>query len=411
MSIFKKITLLFVVGLFLIFLIAYRIDSINMQKVEATITQKYLQDAKKIFSWLIMLSSDTIKKKVETLGLELLEESADKDWEVVLSQPHTFGKLEILQDDGNYFMKMKYFDDVLLLRDKQYQENLKEQWLLNLLLLFNVAILVMIFLIMLKILMPLRMITEKMKEFSHGKYQSRVDIQSKDEIGEVASTYNTMAEKLQGLIAAREELLRDIGHELRTPISKGYFAVDALPDSRQKEIIRKSFSELDRLSAELLEIERLHALDALETTVFRVESLILEALSKLMGEDESKIEIVVRENFVIKGDLGYLSTALKNLIDNALKYATAYPVAVIAEDSTVSVQNRGAALKNTIAYYLEPFTQEETRRGKGYGLGLNIVQKILQRHGWKLSYLYAEGFHRFSIVFDPQNEGDSSGEY
>ncbi len=401
MSIFKKITLLFLVGLFLIFFIAYRIERINMQKVEVTITQKYLQDAKKIFSWLIVLSPDTIKTKVESLGLELLDEKTVDTLEIVLSKPHTFGELLILKDDDErYFLKVRYFEDTLLLRDRQYQENLQEQWLLNLLLLFNIIVLVIIFLTMLKILFPLKQIAAKMKAFSQGAYQSRVDIRSRDEIGEVATTYNTMAEKIQGLIVAREELLRDVGHELRTPISKGYFAVERLEQSAEKEIIRKAFRELDRLSTELLEIERLHVLEHLETATFQVETLILDALSKLMIEDESMVHIEIEDDFMIKGDLGYLSTAVKNLIDNAIKYTQTYPITITAKEHTLVIQNRGEPLAEALAYYLEPFTQEENARtGRGYGLGLNIVKKILLRHDLQLSYVYREDIHCFTIDF------------
>ncbi len=365
------------------------------------LTQKYLQDAKKVFSWLATTSPDALKKKLQTLGLELLDENTSIPMQTILSQPHSFGGLRILKSsNGDYLLSIQYLDDALLLIDRKLQNSIQEQWLLNILLLFDIVVLVIIFFIILKILSPLKQIASRMKEFAHGEYQSRMKITNDDEIGELAKTYNMMAQKLQDLITAREELLRDVGHELRTPISKGFFAVEALEDSAEKSIIHKSLIELERLSTELLEIEKLHTINSLNFKTFKAETLILEALSRLMLEDESKITIDIRDNFSIEGDLNYLAIALKNLLDNAMKYTLEYPVVIVAEAHTITVQNRGEKLKEDIGYYFEPFTQEENSRGsRGYGLGLNIVKKILDKHHFSLSYRHREGVHLFSICF------------
>lgn len=401
MSIFKKITLLFFISLSLMVVIGYQTDRINTQRVEALITQKYLQDADKIFSWLATATPDEIQKRLPALDLIPIKSPRDASMKTILMQPHSFGELAILKSaDSEYLLYIRYMDDVLLLSDRQLQRSLRDQWLLNILVLLDIAVLVIIFFIILKMLSPLKEINSKMQAFAKGKYQSRAEVESRDEIGEVAQTYNMMAQDLQDLITSRQELLRDVGHELRTPIAKGLFAVEELEASPPKEIIHKAFSELERLIAELLEIEKLHAMKRLEQETFKAETLVLEALSRLIFEDESKITIDIRTNFTINGDLNYLALALKNLIDNALKYALEYPVFVTAEEGVVTVKNRGEALNGAIAYYTEPFTREESsRRSEGYGLGLNIVKKILEKHHLTLEYAYTEGFHLFSIRF------------
>jgi len=401
MSIFKKITLLFFISLSLMVVIGYQTDKINTQRVEALITQKYLQDADKIFSWLATATPDELQKRLAMLELSPIERPRDASMKTVLMQPHSFGELTILKSaDDEYLLYIRYIDDVLLLSDRQLQKSLQDQWLLNILVLLDIAVLVIIFFIILKMLSPLKEINSKMQAFAKGKYQSRAEVESRDEIGEVAQTYNMMAQDLQDLITSRQELLRDVGHELRTPIAKGLFAVEELEASPPKEIIHKAFSELERLIAELLEIEKLHAMKRLKLETFKAETLVLEALSRLIFEDESKITIDIRTNFTINGDLNYLALALKNLIDNALKYALEYPVSVTADKGVITVKNRGEALNGAIAYYTEPFTREESsRRSEGYGLGLNIVKKILEKHHLTLEYAYTEGFHLFSIRF------------
>ncbi|MGB6019256.1 MAG: ArsS family sensor histidine kinase [Sulfurimonadaceae bacterium] len=404
MSIFKKITLLFLISLSLMVVIGYQIDKINTQRVEALITQKYLQDAKKVFLWLATATPDELEKRLPALNLSRLNIPIDQSMQIILAQPHSFGELNILKTAGTeYLLYIRYMDDTLMLSDKQLQKSLQEQWLLNILVLLDIVVLIIIFFIILKILSPLKQIISKMQDFAKGKYQSRAEVESRDEIGEVAQTYNMMAQNLEDLITSRQELLRDVGHELRTPIAKGLFAVETLEPSPSKAIIHKAFSELERLSTELLEIEKLHAMNTLNLETFKAETLILEALSRLMLEDESKVTVDLHSDFTIEGDLNYLALALKNIIDNAVKYALEYPVSITADDDMIIVKNRGDKLSDTIAYYLEPFTQEESsRRSEGYGLGLNIVKKILDRHHLALHYEYTEGLHVFSIPFSKQ---------
>lgn len=401
MSIFKKITILFLISFSLMVVIGYQMDKINTARVEALITQKYLQDAKEIFLLLATSNPDQIEKKVQTLNLSRLDTLIDNSMKIILKQPHSFGELQILKTtDGKYLLFIRYMDDTVLLSDNQLQKSFQEEWLLNILVLLDIIVLITIFLIILKILSPLKDLILKMQNFTQGKHPSRVDVKSSDEIGNVAATYNTMAQNIESLITSREEFLRDISHELKTPISKGLFAVETLDDSDSKAIIQKSFSELERLSAELLEIEKLHAVDDIKQDDFKAETLILEALSRLILEDESIINIDMKHDFSIKGDLNYLSLALKNLIDNAIKYATQYPVYIIVDTDIITVKNRGDKLTNNISYYLEAFTQEENSRGsKGYGLGLNIVKKIIDKHKMTLSYEYVDNYHLFSLCF------------
>ncbi len=385
--------------------ISYEMNKINTLRVEALVTQKYIQDAKEIFLLLTVSDSEQIDSKLETLNLNRVDMSTADSMKVILQQVHSFGELQILKTtDGKYLLFIRYMDESILLSDEQLQKNFEEQWLLNILVLLDIIVLISIFLIILKILSPLKELILKMKNFTQGKHPSRVEVKSNDEIGNVAATYNTMAQNIENLITSREEFLRDISHELKTPISRGLFAVETLEDSESKAIIQKSFTELERLSAELLEIEKLHSVDDIKKDVFKAETLILEALSRLILEDESIINIEIKNNFSLNGDLNYLSLALKNLIDNAIKYASAYPVYIIADTDVITVKNRGEKLTHEIPYYLEAFTQEESSRGsKGYGLGLNIVKKIVDKHKIILEYEYVNNYHSFSLYFSPSH--------
>ncbi|OCL88375.1 Signal transduction histidine-protein kinase BaeS [Aliarcobacter thereius] len=268
--------------------------------------------------------------------------------------------------------------------------------ILNSLVFLDVFALFLIFLYILKLLFPLKKITKEIKKFANGDLSTRIDINSKDEIGILAKTFNKMASSLENSIKTREELLRDIGHELRTPIAKGKFAIEKIDDLSKKELLKNIFNDLEKLTNELIELEKLNIIN-LNISTFCTETLVLDALGKLYLEDESKIKIEIKDNFKIDADLYYLSIALKNLIDNALKYASSSPIIIKIKKNEISVLSRGKKLSNDLEYYLKPFTQELSQRD-GFGLGLSIVKKIIDKHSFELSYTYKEEFNTFKIL-------------
>lgn len=398
MSIFTKITVLFLISLTLMIGIGYKIDTINTQKYESIVLQKYLIDGRKIFKWIATSSADELQDKFKTLNLIKIPPVQTK--QVLMRQSHTFGLFEILKsDEGDYILHIRYIDDEIYLRDTTLQESLREGWILNALVVADIIVLAVIFIIILRMLTPLNSITASMRRFAQGDYRNRSSIESHDEIGEVARTYNEMAQTIENLIRSRQELLRDVGHELRTPIARGLFALEQIEDSTIRDTLKHSFKELDQLTQELLEIEKLQATDTMQTENFSAETLVMEALSKLNLTDESNLLVNIKENFTLNGNLQYLSLALKNLLDNALKYADVYPIQLEITSNRISVFNHGKPLEKEFSYFLTPFTrQERSRTTEGFGLGLNIVSKIIAKHSFSLVYDYDKGQHCFTIL-------------
>lgn len=403
MSIFTKITLLFLISLTLMVGIGYKIDTINTEKYEEIVLQKYLLDGRKIFRWMATSTADELEDEFRTLNLVKISPVTPK--KVLMRQSHTFGLIEIFKDErGEYILHIRYIDDDIYLRDTTLQEVLREGWILNALVVADIVVLAVIFVLILRMLSPLKAITGSMRRFALGEYHSRSTIASHDEIGEVARSYNDMAQTIENMILSREELLRDVAHELRTPITRGMFALEEVAESSARETLKHSFKELDQLTRELLEIEKLQATDTMQSTPFSAETLVMEALSKLYIDDESKIVVKINDNFTLRGDLHYLSLALKNLLDNALKYADQFPIILEVDSNRISVFNYGKPLEKEFSYFLTPFTrQERSRTSEGFGLGLNIVSKIVSKHGYTLSYEYKEGKHCFSILTEHKN--------
>jgi len=402
-SIFKKITLLFAASLILMLAIGYQMERLDSEKLEMAATRQYLQDARELFVLLSRGEPGRIDTELAAKGLSRADPALGEGAREVLFQPHSFGTMRVLRSaSGIYLLEIRYLDDALLL--ERTQSDSDSGWLSPTLVGLDIVVLIAIFAILLTMLAPLRHIVAGMRAFASGDYSSRAAVGGSDEIAEVAATYNTLAERLQNLIASREELLRAVGHELRTPIARGMFLLEKLPASEEQEQLRRCFGELDRLTGELLQVERLEATRRLDIVRFDAETLILDALSKAMA-DEERIDLEIGENFMIEGDRDYLSLALKNLIDNALKYADAFPVCIRARNQGICVENSAPPLSDGVADYFRPFRREERERSKeGFGLGLFIVDKVLKRHGLQLDYRYEESRHVFCIRFDTCTE-------
>ena len=394
MSIVKKISFLFILSLILMSIIGYWTDSINSKRMDNLVKEKYLKVIEDIFR--NIENKNYINSLIEKNNLTKLEKFTKTNEETIYKQTYTFGQIEILKKtfDDEFIIKIDYLDDSFVFKTPN-EQNLNDKTILNILVFLDIFILLLIFLYILKLLNPLKTITNVIENFAKGNLSTRIDINSKDEIGILANSFNTMASSLENSIKTREELLRDIGHELRTPIAKGKFAIEKIDDFSQKELLKKIFLDLETLTNELIELEKLN-LTKLNITNFDAETLVIESLGKLYLDDESKIEVNIIENFKISADLYYLSIAIKNLIDNALKYATSYPITIEVNKNRISVLNKGEKLSKELEYYLKPFTQELSQRD-GFGLGLSIVKKILDRHDFEIIYEYKDHSNIFRI--------------
>jgi two-component system OmpR family sensor kinase len=236
--------------------------------------------------------------------------------------------------------------------------------------------------------------------FNDDENKIKVDIGKNNELNEITNNLNSYLEKQEDIIHSREELLRNISHELKTPITKGKFLLENIKDKIDKNElsnINSVFIDIEELTSKLLQREKLN-FATLNITNFKISSLILEALSKLSIDDESKIELNVDDDFEISADKYYMTMVLKNLIDNAMKYTNNYPIKIETFNNRIYIKNLGNKLHNDLIYYTRPFTRDPNQQ-LGHGLGLNIVNKIVKMHNFTLDYDYKDSYNIFIITF------------
>lgn len=374
--------------------IGFWIDNINSKRVDELIKEKYLKIANEIFQNID--NNDRVEELIKKYDLVRVDKDDESKREVLYFEKHTFGFISIKKGsfEDEFIIEINFLDESYNLKTPN-EENINDKLILNILIFLDTFVLLLIFLYLLKLLAPLKKITKGIKNLSNGDFNNKIEVKSNDEMQMLSDALNSMATSLGELLKSREELLRDIGHELRTPIAKGKFVIQKVENVSQKELLQKIFLDLEVLTNELLELEKLNS-TKLNLSIFSAETLVTEALSKLYINDESSITIEIEDDFKIEADLHYLSVALKNLIDNALKYATVLPIAIKISTKKICVINRGKKLSKELDYYLKPFTQELSQRD-GFGLGLSIVEKIVAKHNFSLLYSHEEGENIFCL--------------
>jgi len=402
MSIFTKVTILFLISIMLMFYLSIQTDKITNEKIELIHKEKYIQVSKELFKYLINGDLDLLNTRAKELNYDIKKTAINKaDEQIIYEKNISFGKVLIYKEQSAYFLYMKYIDDEFVFYDTHQNKEIEQKEALNYLIVADILLLIVIFIILIKMLVPLKSISIAMQTFGKGDYSFRLKPSKKnDEIGQVTNQYNQMAESLESLILSRTQLLNDISHELKTPISKAMLALELEVDSKYKKILKKSITQIDNLTNELLDIEKLNSKHLnLDMQIYNIDTIFFEALSKMMIDDEKELDVQMVNLFTCKADLNYISMAVKNLIDNAIKYKEDGKVKIVIDKNFIEVQNKGKALSKKLEYYLETFTQEDSSRNiKGYGLGLNLVKRVLDYHGFKLEYRHENGYNVFSIL-------------
>ena len=247
-----------------------------------------------------------------------------------------------------------------------------------------------------KKLSPLKKINQKILKFARGDMNVKIKYKSDDEIGHIAQSFDNAIYHIKSLIESKNLFMRNMMHELKTPITKGRIAVEMIEDTNSKKTLIRAFDRMNQLIGELAYIERLTTQNFNpELKEVSLDEIIEKSLTLLMS-NRDKISIST-QNSKILTDIKLISLALKNLIDNAIKYSEDRKASIIADSKSIKILSKGRSLEHPLEYYLEPFTQEEKRQ-KGFGLGLYIVYNILNRLDYKLNYCYKDGKNIFEII-------------
>ena len=267
------------------------------------------------------------------------------------------------------------------------------------------ALLISLYVSVINSLMPLKKLSSDIRKFGAGNMDVKIaKPDSNDEIAKVAIEFDAAASKIRELLRSRQLFLRTIMHELKTPIGKGRIVSEMVQNETHKSRLIAIFERLDMLINEFGKIEQLLSKNyALNYQESYFSNILEQARDMLMLDKfEEKVSIDIRQDILLRVDFGLFSLAIKNLIDNALKYADDKKAQVICDKDGIVVRNLGKPLQNPIEYYLQAFIREKGNKSGGMGLGLYIIDHICQMHKFSLKYSYEDGYHAFKICTKPK---------
>ncbi|MBN2871195.1 MAG: HAMP domain-containing histidine kinase [Campylobacterales bacterium] len=246
-------------------------------------------------------------------------------------------------------------------------------------------------------LRPLRRLRKQIARFGEGDMGVSFRMGGSDEIALIANELENTQNKIRSLIESRTLFLRNIMHELKTPIAKGRIAATMLSDEKQQGRFIGIFERLESLIGEFALIEEITSgSQHLEKKEYRLIDIIDGAIDAAMAEYDA-VEQKIDAGVKIEADYRLFVTAVKNLIDNAIKYSPDKKVHIEMEGDEIVFANVGEPLKKPLAYYIEPFTKDQPTKDS-FGLGLYIVDAILKEHHYVLAYERRESFNCFIIV-------------
>lgn len=280
----------------------------------------------------------------------------------------------------------------------------------------DIAIFVIVLFVIRKSLMPLDKITKALSRVKEGIYGEKIEYTAQDEIGELASSFNTMTETImikeeeaKKTDIAKDEFLAMITHELKTPLVpiQGYADIllsghlGNLTDKQRERIaiIKSSAASLLQLISDLLDVQKLELgqlkMKKLTVDIHDTVAKSIETLLPQIDEDKITVENKVEKGLRVPHDAERINQVLTNLIKNSLKAVkpnTGKITITSEEDSNevrIHVTDNGVGIpyekQSKIFTKFYQVDASLTREKGGSGLGLSICKGIIEAHGGKIS--------------------------
>ena len=260
---------------------------------------------------------------------------------------------------------------------------------------------------------PLRQISSASAKIANGDYSSRISVRGKDEISGVAHNFNLMAEQIENQIKQLEEtseqkqqFIDNFSHELRIPLTAVYgyaeYIQKALLSEEERfectQFIMSECTRLQNMAYQLLDMALLRR-DEMQDRDCSIKELFAEsqkAMHVRASEKKIRLDYVIAQNYVIRGNMEQLLILINNLIDNAIKASRQEDeirICAYSEESAIvmEVEDHGTGMEaEQLSHIKEAFYRVDKARSRaagGAGLGLAICERIIQIHHAEMSFI------------------------
>ena len=241
---------------------------------------------------------------------------------------------------------------------------------------------------------PIAAVSAAAKSMAHRQdLPSRIEVDRRDEIGELATSFNQMLAALETSRDQQRRLVADASHELRTPLTSLRLKIDLLdstpdlPAAQRQELLNGSAAEVERLSDLVAELVSLasdpSAVD--EVPVLQSLASLAKDVAAAAGQrDGREITVDVRDDEAIELRPNMVRRAINNIVGNAVKYSPAgRPIRVVVNGASIEVHDGGEGIPEAdLPHVFDRFFRSPTARTRpGNGIGLAIVARVAELHG------------------------------
>lgn len=257
-----------------------------------------------------------------------------------------------------------------------------------------VLVLSVSFLLILQRLRPLTRLRRKIAKYGDGAMDISFATDGKDEIALIVNELESTRVKINTILESRTLFLRNVMHELKTPIAKGTIATQMLDSQKQIDRFTSIFGRLESLVSEFALIEEVTSInDKSDFKECRLIDIIDGAIDMAMVHKKD-VTIDIEDSKKMFVNYRLYTTAIKNMIDNGIKYSSDNHVRIVMLKDELCFESKGECIKHPLNYYIEPFTKDNPSKNS-FGLGLYLVDSILKAHNEVLAHEYDNGVNRF----------------
>lgn len=258
-----------------------------------------------------------------------------------------------------------------------------------------------------KISKPITHLNRAAQSIAKGDFSERVPVTSRDEIGQLASTFNFMASSIEKSDSSRKRFISDVSHELRTPMTsitgfvEGMLDGTIADDEREDylKIVRDESVRLTKLVNDMMEMSKLQSEDfKINIAPFDINDLIcrsLISLEKKLNDKNIDADVDFRvDKLSVLGDKDQIQRVLINLLDNAVKFSIPNTKIIVKTSiekgkAKIAISNVGDRLSpDDLKHIFDRFYKTDASRERdrtGAGLGLSFVKNILRLHNQTIS--------------------------
>ena len=295
--------------------------------------------------------------------------------------------LNLLRYDKYNFIHIIHNDINLLIKSKYIF--LGKTYTIIAIILFAIILLIIMYILLRRSILPLKKLQQDIERYGLGEEITSKYTNKKDEVSLVSNSFYSSVDKIKKIESSRNLFIRNISHELNTPITKGKILSEIINNDKQKNLLNSIFTKLSLLVKQLITTEQITSKNyILKFKKLRIQDIVDEA-SDLLYLDVA-IPTNINQN-TINADFKSMSIVFKNLIDNAIKYGKGIKIEVNSQ--TINFISTGEILDNPLSSNDDNFLYNKNENG--FGLGLYITKKILESHNIKLKYKHTKGENIF----------------